>query len=587
MSRPVINLPRRPEDANGLALDQSEEIESPSFSTLSANETANYPNLNLSNSLAQVPEEATHQVHAMLVTNDIVEPANFQEAVSGKYAQKWKDAILAEFEAHEKNGTWKIVPKPERKSLLSTKWVFKVKTLPNGQIDRFKARLVARGFEQRAGLDFFETYSPVARYDSIRTLIAIAAQRKLKIKQFDITTAFLYGTLEEDIYIKAPQGLTIQDNQALKLVKGLYGLKQSPRVWSNEFKSKIAAIGFAPTRSDGCVFRHLSKQIFVCIYVDDGLVLAEDADDINEVLNALKRAFDVKLVTGNTFVGLEIIATKTGYFMHQKSFAEKILDKFGKENCTIVSTPLATNHNINEPADEDEPCNNPYRAAIGSLLFLASNTRPDLMHSIALLSKFNNKPKSRHWDAVQRVLRYLRGSIHKGILYEYKPTMTIEVYTDADWAADATNRKSITGTLITLAGGPVIFRSNQQSLVSLSTTEAEYIAAAETVRDLVWIKSLLNDLGVSFDTPRVLCDSKSAIGLIRNQEFSRRTKHIDTKYHFISDHYNKKCFKLEYIETDRQLADYFTKAIPREQFDKLITKSNILSLESVRSQGEC
>lgn len=232
-----------------------------------------------------------------------------------------------------------------------------------------------------------------------------------------------------------------------------------------------------------------------------------------------------------------------------------------------------TNHNLAELTDEEDyDC--PYREAIGSLLYLATNTRPDILHAVTLLAKFCNHPREKHWNAIERVLRYISGTTGKGLLYTKQDHLSIEAFTDADWASDATTRKSITGTLIKLAGGPVIFRSNQQGLVSQSTTEAEFIAAAETVRDLVWLEFLLRDLGISHNPPMLKCDPQTAIKSINNPEFPRRTKHIDVKYHFIRDHSNKKGFELKYVQSADQIADYLTK----EQFNKLLTLSNIVTI---------
>lgn len=211
---------------------------------------------------------------AMLVATKgcIVEPITYKEAIESPDKDSWLKAIQDEFEAHKRNGTWIIVDRPTRK-LMSTKWVFKVKTTTDGSIERFKARLVARGFEQRAGFDYGETFAPVAGYETIRTLIALAAQNRYIIKQFDVTTAFFYGTLEEEVFISPPEGMELGPDKALKLVKGLYGLKQAPRVWNAEFNKQVAALGFKATKSDYCLFQHETKKLYLCIYVDDGLML--------------------------------------------------------------------------------------------------------------------------------------------------------------------------------------------------------------------------------------------------------------------------------------------------------------------------
>lgn len=515
-----------------------------------------------------------------LVTHNAAEPISYEQAISGYDKANWLKAINEEFKAHSDNGTWIIVDKPENKKLMSTRWVFKLKTHANGSIDRYKARLVARGYEQRAGQDYHETFAPVARYDSIRTLIALATQLELKIAQFDIVTAFLNGILDEEVYLQPPKGMQVGENKALKLIKGLYGLKQAPRVWNQRFKSEIEKVGFKCLSTDNCVFKHRRHQIFICLYVDDGLILAKEADHLVQVIMHLKKVFNIRVVTQSTFVGLEIIKTNSGYAITQQAYAKRILERFEMLDSRPVTSPLLTKHKLTEfeLTEPDYEC--PYREAIGSLLYLAANTRPDILHPVTLLAKYCNNPKLKHWIAIKRIMRYICGTTHYGIKFDKQEDLSVTVYTDADWASDSTNRKSITGTIILIAGGPVIFRSSQQSLIAQSTTEAEFIAAAESIRDLLWLESLMSELGIVYNKPKLRCDSQTAIKLIMNPEFPRRTKHIDLKYHFIRDHYSKRAFDLEYIPTQNQLADFLTKVIARDQYKTLIMKANILELST-------
>lgn len=526
------------------------------------------------------------EVAMIAMSPEIAEPSTFNEAICSPQRDSWRQAIAEEFEAHEKNGTWVVVDKPSDRQPMSTKWVFKLKRCLDGTVDRFKARLVARGFEQRYGRDFNETFAPVARYDSIRTLIAIAAQLNLKITQFDVATAFLHGILEENVFILPPEGMDLPAGKVLKLLKGLYGLKQSPRVWNNRFKEELEQMGFSSLASDSCVYKHKHKPIFMCVYVDDCLCLAPEEAQLGGITDRLMAAFKIRIVKNSTFVGLEISQTPNGYFVSQQAFAKKVLERFHMLDSLPVTAPLIVGHKLMEPDDSDEQIECPYREAIGSLLFLAANTRPDILHATTLLAKFCSKPNRRHWEAVLRVMRYIRGSHDKGLLFERTATLAIEAFTDADWASDASTRKSITGTMIKMAGGPIIFRSNQQTLVALSTTEAEFVAGAESVRDLTWLRSLLKELQIDHRTPTLYCDSQTAIRCIMNPEFPRRTKHIDIKYHFIRDQFSKQIFKLEYIRTEEQLADFLTKAIGREQFHKLVRNSNILSLTNDSGSSE-
>lgn len=542
-----------------------EEVPSPAFSPLSQH---------ANDSLSTVSQGETS--HALLVTAEIIEPLSYSEAISTNEKQNWLEAINEEFRAHELNGTWITVDRPPNKPLMTTKWIFKLKTKVNGDIERYKARVVARGYEQKHGRDFFETFAPVARYDSIRALVAIAAYQDLIYIQFDVQTAFLYGILEEEIYIHPPEGMNIEPNKALKLIKGLYGLKQSPRVWSNKFKEEIQKIGFQAIKTDNCVFKHKQNNIYLCIYVDDGLIFGKHDQELQQIITHLKKVFSIRVMQDSTFVGLEIERTSNGYFIHQASFAKKILERFNMQDSSPVTTPLMTGHKLTEPDNNDTSVECQYREAIGSLLYLAANSRPDLLHAVTMLAKFCSDPKEKHWQAIKRVMRYIKGSMSKGIQFEKQSRLPIDVYTDADHASDVGNRKSITGTIILMSKGPVIFRSTQQSLVAASTTEAEFIAAAEAVRDLIWLKQFLKELGVEHEKMILKCDSTTAIRLIKNPEFPRRTKHIDIKFHFIRDYMNQGSFELKHVSSEEQVADYLTKAIGREQFKRLIELSNLV-----------
>lgn len=512
----------------------------------------------------------------MMVTSD--EPRSYKEAMSSKDSDNWSQAVREELDAHKRNGTWSIATKPNNKAILTTKWVFKIKRKLDGATERYKARLVVRGFEQVAGLDFHETYAPVARYESIRILIALAAHYEMTYIQFDVKTAFLYGILAEEVYIQIPEGLDLSNDHALKLNKGLYGLKQAPRVWNNKFTETIEKLGFKPTYADNCVFHNPHSRLYLCIYVDDGLIFGPNATTLETPIRYLKEHFDIRVVTGTAFIGMEIMPIERGFFVHQQHYAKEILERFQMSNCAPVSAPLETGHQLTMISETDKDLDCPYREAIGALQFLAGNTRPDLLHCVALLAKFSACPKEKHWAAIKRVLRYLRGTLSLGIKFEKENKLKPIAYTDADWASDATNRKSISGSLILMSNGPIIFRSAQQQLVALSTTEAEFIAAADTVKELIWMRTMLKELRVDHERAELRCDSQTAIRLIKNPEFHRRTKHIDIKYHFIREHWNNETFTILYVSTDEQLADYLTKAVPRKRFAELLSKSNICAV---------
>lgn len=360
---------------------------------------------------------------------------------------------------------------------MTAKWIFKIKRDQDGNPKRFKARLVARGYKQKEGIDYVETFAPVARMDSIRTLLAIASARDLTFEQFDVSTAFLNGDITDDIYIEPPEGYRIESNKCLKLQKALYGLKQAPRVWNSKFDNVLQTLKFKPLKNDPCVYVSQTYGTNLGIYVDDGIIVRQTKSRCLDVINKLNMAFKVNRVLADTFLGIDIQKRQDALFLNQRLYIENVLKRFKMDQCKEKSTPMNDIKTLFENEGEVQK-NIPYRAAIGSPLYCAMLTRPDLLFPTTLLSRFSVNPKGDPWTAVNDLMRYLKGSVDCGLFYKKTENkeMNIDVYSDADWAGDTKSRKSTSGLIITLAGSPVIFASSQQPIVALSSTEAEFVA---------------------------------------------------------------------------------------------------------------
>ena len=503
------------------------------------------------------------------------EPRTYDEATTCEDAESWRQAILDELKAHEFNRIWRIVPKEPGIKEISSRWVFKVKYNADGRVDRLKARLVARGFAQTKGIDYQEVFSPVVRLDSVRLLFSICAQNELKFAQFDVVTAFLNGSIEEDIYLKPPEGLSVPENSTCKLNKSLYGLKQSSRCWNVEFSKAMDEFKFVRSQSDPCVYiGAMPETIYMALYVDDGLVFARSKRTIDKLLTMLGEKFQVKTVNSSCFIGVEIVQRSDGsIFLHQRGYIERVLDKYGMADSKSKATPSEVGHQLNDVKDSEQEAvdSTIYSQAVGSLLYCAQATRPDVLYATAVLAKYSKQPKTAHWNALKRVLRYLKGSTGIGLSYSKvsNDQMRIRCCTDADWAGDKSSRKSMSGLVAFVASGPMSFKSQQQSVVALSTMEAEYIAASYAVAEIIRLSRFIQELKIeSSGKPILLCDSQSAIRLIKNPEFHRRSKHIDIRYHFIRDHYERGDFEINYLETENQPADIFTKSLPGGRFER-------------------
>lgn len=365
------------------------------------------------------PNVSSKYARLAMATNN--EPKTYTEAMSGNDAHKWKQAIKEELDALAKNNTWKVVPKDGAREI-SVKWIFKIKLAANGDIDRYKARLVARGFSQIQGVDYGEVYAPVVHTDSLRLLFSICAQFNLIFEQFDIATAFLNGELEEVIHIQPPEGLDIPAGHSLQLLKSLYGLKQAPRCFNKKFKQVLDKLTMQQIHADPCVYTgHGNELIILALYVDDGIVFAKDKETIDKLMTGLKKEFELKSITTNYFLGLEIVQDRKNstIFLHQRAYTKIILAKFGFAESRAVATPLEVGHSLNKPevlANDVYDC--PYAELLGSLNYLATRTRPDLAYAMSICSKYADCPREAHWQALKRVLRYLQGTMDVGLLYK-------------------------------------------------------------------------------------------------------------------------------------------------------------------------
>lgn len=517
----------------------------------------------------------------MMSTIDENVPKNYIEAMNSENSENWQIAMKEEINSLLENETWVLVEKPMEKKILDNKWCYTIKRNSDDSIERFKARLVTRGFRQKLGEDYTETYSPVVKYTSVRLLFAYAAMRKMIIKQFDVKTAFLYGNLQEDVYMDQPQGFADGTGRICKLMRSLYGLKQSPRCWNERFRNFVSKFGFTAVVSDPCVFisRRNNTMIILAIYVDDGLIFAQNQADIEIMMGELQKEFQIHTIENNCYLSIEYRMNKDfSIFINQKSFIKKIISRFNMDSCETVSTPIDHNQILDE-ANDTQISQFPYRQLIGSLLFLSVVSRPDITYTVAVLSRYLERPKQIHVNAAKRVIKFLKGTMNQGIRYSAKE-MEIYGYSDADYAGDVNTRRSTSGYVFIFAGGAISWGSELQRSVSLSTTESEFIAAAQATKELVWLKYFMEEITNTKNfVMHLLVDNQSAIRLIKNSELHKRSKHIEVRHLFVREKYQEGFFKLNYVPTREQLADIFTKGLTKVVFDGLSKGIGMVSEE--------
>ena len=441
----------------------------------------------------------------------------------------------------------------------------------DGQIERYKARVIAQGFSQVEGIDYNETFAPVTKINSIRLLLALSARFDWEIHQMDVKSAFLNGELDEEIYMRAPPGYKAAPGTVWRLKKALYGLKQASREWYKKLSHELNSLGFARIQADHCVFyKNVNGHHFIiAVYVDDNLIISDSLDLILKTKEDLSSCFDMTdLGEVHWILNMEVTRdrTKRTIRLSQSQYIEDILERHGMADCRPTGTPMEVNLKL-EKLETAEVNATEYQQLIGSLMYGSIGTRFDIAHDVGVLSRHNHSPGKQHHTAVKRVFRYLRGASDNYILYDGKSAIEGPViYCDADWAGDPSDRKSISGYTAILSGAAISWSSKKQATVSLSSTEAEYIAAARATQEATWIHTFLSEIGHPLKKPITLyVDNQSAIKLIQNPVAHDRTKHIDIKYHFIRDAQARGIIKVEYCPTNDQVADVLTKPLPHEK----------------------
>ena len=531
--------------------------------------------------------------YASIAVSDAEEPRSISEALNRKNAKQWKEATDGEYKSLMQNKTWRLVDLPKGKNVVGCKWVFKVKRNADGDVSRYKARLVAQGYSQEAGQDYEEVFAPVARYSSIRSVLAIANQLDLEVHQMDVKTAFLNGDLENEIYMEQPEGYVDKNrpNMVCKLQKSLYGLKQSARCWNIAIDRFLKDSGYVQSSADPCIYSKSESKdgkkaslMIIALYVDDILLATNDVHMLKAEKAKLKQRFEMEDQGEVHYcLGMSIKRDRAARVLtiNQKAYLENVLKRFGMYDCKAVSTPMEAGKRFERLADGENALDTrEYQAAIGSLTYASIATRPDLSAAVGVLSQFMANPGPEHWSGVKRVLRYIKGTLDQGLKFESSSDCDINLhgYADADWAGDATTRKSTSGYMFSLAGATVSWKSKRQTVVALSSTEAEYIALCLAAQEAIWLRSLLESLGFKQSKATKLYeDNQGAIALTKNPKTHSRTKHIDIKYHYIREAVDKKDIELVYCPTDKMVADILTKGLPRPKFDELRSLMGITS----------
>lgn len=472
-------------------------------------------------------------------------------------------------------------------------WVFTVKKEQNGE--RFKARLVAKGFTQTHGIDFADTFAPVMKMDSFRFVLAYAAVHKWKLRQLDAKNAFLNGEIDYDVYMKPPDGVQTKPGHVWKLLKGVYGLKQAPKLWYETIRQVLQSSNYKNSFKDSCIF--YKRNCMLVVYVDDILIAGATIVEIEEATKCLSRSFCMKdLGTPNVFLGMTLEITQDFIKLTSKDTIERMVSNLNIELPEKeLETPFprcwdlsAEKSRILSFEEKDE-----YKTMIGMLLYVSNTVRFDIGFHVSRLASYTNSPKEIHYRAAKRVLQYLGQTKQKGIKlmsdgrtvvkckefqfldstknilihqYNSETRNKLTIFSDADWG-NSENRRSQSGGLITFCGNIISWLSKKQSSVALSTAESELMAIREISKSGLYFYQLLNEIGIKVTHVNLCGDNKSALTLSMHNTQNNKTRHIDISYFFIRELVEARLFRLWYIQSELNPADLLTKNLNPTAFN--------------------
>ncbi|KAK9069971.1 hypothetical protein SSX86_010369 [Deinandra increscens subsp. villosa] len=492
--------------------------------------------------------------------NKSSEPKNYFEAVKDP---NWVAAMNDEIEALHRNDTWTLVDLPKDRKPIGCKWIYKIKYKSSGEIERYKARLVAKGY-------------------------------KWPLFQLDINNVFLYGNLNEDVYMALPQGYySHNETKVCKLNRSLYGLKQAPRMWYENLIEVLYSLDFVQSKCDHSLFIMSSETVFVVllVYVDDIVITGNNVTIIEKVKKALNSKFKIKdLGSLKYFLGIEVISRNNGLCLSQRKYCLELLAEYGLTGSKPVTCPLEQNYTLTTLcAKNNNVLQNisGYQKLIGKLIYL-SHTRPDIAYSVHFLSQFMHQPTNGHLQIALRLLRYLKKSPGMGILFTPGSVNDVKVYTDADWAKCLQTRKSVTGYCVFLGNTLISWKSKKQSTISRSTAESEYRAMCAGTCEIMWLINLLSELNIKVDLPvPLMCDNTAAISISSNPVFHDKTKHFELDLYFLRDQIVKGCIKPVSVPSEAQLADLFTKGLLVQQHELFCNKLNMFDVFNNKTEGGC
>ena len=527
---------------------------------------------------------------AYIHASDVNIPSSYHQALKSPQSINWKASMDDELNSIEENETWAEDVLPPGVKPIDSKWVYALKTDKKQQIDRYKSRLTARGDMQTEGINYFLTFSSVPNVQTIRLCYAIAASKGLQIKQFDVKTAFLNSKIDETIYMKFPKGYTQKDprKNCLRLLKGIYGIKQAARLWNKDITPNIIGAGLTQSQYDECLFytNRNGKMTLLLLWVDDICIFSNDDEMMKKLTSMLKTKYTISEQRGDIFVGIEVEQTKDGLYLHQQKYIEKKIQEYEEKLKGLhkVYYPMSTNIDLN---DFEKELKTNYMEVIGSLMYPMVTARPDIATAVSKLASASHNHCERHYEAAKKVLKYLELTKKYGLFYPKANDFILRAYADANYGGNVTENdggRSTSGYCIMFGDCLISWKSKLQRKVALSTMESEYYALSECTKEVLWLRYLLEEIGFTQDKPTTIYqDNHACVTIAQDAKFRTKTRHIHVRHHFVRKEIEDKNIILERVKSQDMKADGFTKLYKtRSEFEKFREK---IGMKFIRSEG--
>ncbi|GJX34656.1 putative ribonuclease H-like domain-containing protein [Tanacetum coccineum] len=488
---------------------------------------------------------------------------------------------LLQFLQFKLQDVWVLCDLPDGKRVIGTKWVFRNKRDERGTIIKNKARLVAQGYRQEEGVDYDEVFAPVARIEAIRLFLAFASFMGFTVYQMDVKSAFLYGNITEEVYVKQPPGFEdpAHPNKVYRVVKALYGLHQAPRAWYERLSTFLLKHGYRRGAIDKTLFIKKDRRdiMLVQVYVDDIIFGSTKSSMVKDFEELMQKEFKMSSMGELTFfLGLQVKQTTAGIFLSQDKYVKDILNKFDFRTIKPASTPIEAHKSLGKDEEGEDVDVHLYRSMIGCLMYLTAS-RPDIMFAVCLCARFQVTPKVSHMHAVKRIFRYLKHQPKLGLWYPKDSPFHLEAFSDSDYAGDNHDRRSTSGGCQYLGRRLVSWQCKNQTIVAISSTEAEYVAAASCCAQVLLMQNQLLDYGFNFMNTEIHIDNESTICIVKNPVLHSKTKHIQIRHHFIRDCYEQRLINVVKVHTDDNVADLLTKGFDLARFNFLVVTIGMMN----------